>query len=96
MKNSSKAEDILEALWIAIVEEGDNSISLLDLEVAPDDPALVELAGQALVEVKGARVYLRHEGRLEGEKVVRRHRLCRAFDDGYFRPQRGERQQQGL
>ncbi len=75
MQNSSKAEDILEALWIAVVEEGDNSISLQDLQVSVDDQPLVELAEQALVEVKGARVYLRHEGRMEGQKVVRRHRL---------------------
>ena len=34
MNNSSKAEDILETLWIAVVEEGDNSISLQDLQVS--------------------------------------------------------------
>jgi len=75
MKNSSKAEDILEVLWVVVVEDGDNSMSLQDLQVSVDDQPLVELAEQGLVEVKGTRVYLRHEGRMEGEKIVRRHRL---------------------
>jgi DtxR family Mn-dependent transcriptional regulator len=76
MNSSCKAEDLLEALWIAVVEEGDNSAALEDLSVGADDRELGELVEQALVEIKGDRVYLRHEGRLQGEKVVRRHRLA--------------------
>lgn len=76
MKSSSKAEDLLEALWISVVEEGDNSISLDDLKVGASDPSLGELVEQALIEIKGERAYLRPAGRLEGEKVVRRHRLA--------------------
>jgi DtxR family Mn-dependent transcriptional regulator len=73
---SCKAEDLLEALWIAVVEKGDNSASLVDLGVSAGDKVLGDLVEKALIEVKADRVYLRPEGRLEGEKVVRRHRLA--------------------
>jgi DtxR family Mn-dependent transcriptional regulator len=76
MEYSERAEDILEAVWIAVVEEGDNSASLEVLKVDATDPALVDLERRALVEIKGERVYLRSGGRLAGEKVVRRHRLA--------------------
>jgi DtxR family Mn-dependent transcriptional regulator len=76
MAQCDKCEDILEAVWMAVVEEGDNSVSLEALQVAADDPALIELERQTCVERKGERVYLRPEGRAAGEKVVRRHRLA--------------------
>lgn len=76
LNNNCKAEDLLEALWIAVVEEGDNSAALEVLGVGAADRELGELVERALVEIKGDRVYLRHEGRLQGEKVVRRHRLA--------------------
>ncbi|APG26076.1 metal-dependent transcriptional regulator [Syntrophotalea acetylenica] len=76
MERSERAEDLLEAVWIAVVEEGDNSASFEALNVKADDAALLDLERKALVEIKGERVYLRSEGRLAGEKVVRRHRLA--------------------
>lgn len=76
MELSERAEDILEAVWIAVVEEGDNSASLEVLNATAEDPALQSLERQALVELRGERVYLRSEGRLAGERVVRRHRLA--------------------
>lgn len=76
MKLSSKAEEILEALWIATVEERDNSASLATLGVGPDDEGLKELDRLAFIEVKGERVYLRPEGRPDAEMTVRRHRLA--------------------
>jgi len=76
MGYTERAEDILEALWIAVVEEGDNSASLDNLDVDVQDPALLDLERQALIEIKGERVYLRSEGRRAGERVFRRHRLA--------------------
>jgi DtxR family Mn-dependent transcriptional regulator len=76
MEHSERAEDILEAVWIAVVEEGDNSASLEALDIDANDPALLALDRKALIELKGERVYLRSEGRIAGEKVVRRHRLA--------------------
>ncbi|OHB27987.1 MAG: transcriptional regulator [Desulfuromonadaceae bacterium GWC2_58_13] len=76
MKLSEKAEEILEALWIATEEEGDNAALLTTLGVAADDEALQELDRIAYVEIKGERVYLRQEGRPDARMAVRRHRLA--------------------
>lgn len=76
MEQSERAEDILEAVWIAVVEEGDNPASLEALGIDSQDPALQDLERQALIEIKGERIYLRSEGRIAGEKVIRRHRLA--------------------
>ncbi len=76
MKLSDKAEEILEALWIATEEIGDNAAHLETLGVGPDDEDLKELNRLAFVELRGDRVSLRREGRPEARMTVRRHRLA--------------------
>jgi len=76
MKLTEKAEEILESMWIAIEEEGRGFVDLESLGLAVDDPAIIELTGHAFVELKGDRVHLRPEGRAEGVKTIRRHRLA--------------------
>lgn len=76
MKLTAKAEDLLEALWLATIEGGDNSAHLETLGVGSDDEDLGELVRLAFVEIKGERVYLRPEGRPEAQMTVRRHRLA--------------------
>ncbi|PLX79054.1 MAG: transcriptional regulator [Desulfuromonas sp.] len=76
MKLSEKAEEILEALWIAIEEEGDVAAHFDRLGIGSGDEGLSELGRLAFVEVKGERVYLRDEGRDEAKMTVRRHRLA--------------------
>ena len=76
MKLSEKAEEILESMWIAIEEEGKGFIDLDAVSVTADDPALKELSGHAFIELKGERIHFRTEGRAEGEKTIRRHRLA--------------------
>jgi DtxR family Mn-dependent transcriptional regulator len=76
MNVSHKAEEILEALWIAIEEEGDNAAHFDRLSITAVDEGLDELKRLAYVEVKGERVYLRPEGRDEARMTVRRHRLA--------------------
>ncbi|MFA5514863.1 MAG: metal-dependent transcriptional regulator [Desulfuromonadales bacterium] len=76
MKLTAKAEEILEGLWIATVEEGDVAALLPTLGIGPEDDGLAELERLAYVEVKGERVYLRPEGRPEAQMTVRRHRLA--------------------
>ena len=75
-KLSDKAEEILEALWIATEEEGDTAGSFERLGIDPGNPGLSELVELAYVEVHGERVSLRSEGRPEAELTVRRHRLA--------------------
>ncbi|WP_020676606.1 metal-dependent transcriptional regulator [Geopsychrobacter electrodiphilus] len=75
-KLSPHAEEILESMWIAIVEEHAVGCLLSDLELGPDDAALNELVRRAYVEKRGDRLHLRKEGRPEAEMTVRRHRLA--------------------
>ncbi|MBT0654696.1 metal-dependent transcriptional regulator [Geomobilimonas luticola] len=76
MKLSDKAEEILEALWIAVEEEGRGYEERERISVAADDPAYRELTGLAFIEVRDERVYFRPEGKEEGRKTIRRHRLA--------------------
>ena len=76
MKLTEKAEEILESMWIAIEEEGRGFVDLENVGVTVDDPAIRELTGHAFVELKGERIHFRPEGRTEGEKTIRRHRLA--------------------
>ncbi|GFE59400.1 metal-dependent transcriptional regulator [Geobacter sp. AOG1] len=76
MKLSDKAEEILEALWIAVEEEGRGFEEQERISVAADDPAYRELTGLAFIEVREGRVYFRSEGKEEGRKTIRRHRLA--------------------
>jgi len=76
MKLSERAEEILEALWIESEEKGRGFAELDRMEIKAADPAYQELAAQAFIEIKGERLYFRPEGREEGRKTIRRHRLA--------------------
>ncbi len=76
MKLSDKAEEILEALWIAAEEEGHGFAEMEKIGIPSDDPAYGELTALAFIEVKGGRLYFRHEGKEEGRRTIRRHRLA--------------------
>jgi DtxR family transcriptional regulator, Mn-dependent transcriptional regulator len=76
MKLSDKAEEILESLWIMVEERGQGYAELDKIKVAADDPAYPELTSLAFIEVKEGRVYLRQEGKEEGRRTIRRHRLA--------------------
>jgi DtxR family Mn-dependent transcriptional regulator len=76
MKLSEKAEEILEALWIAVEEEGARFLDPVKMGFPADDPAYKELTGHTLVELRQGMVYFRPEGREEGKMTIRRHRLA--------------------
>jgi DtxR family transcriptional regulator, Mn-dependent transcriptional regulator len=76
MKLSEKAEEILEALWVTIEEEGQLFLDPDVMGFASDDPAYKELTSQALIEIRKGMVYFRPEGREEGKITIRRHRLA--------------------
>src|SRR5271169_1144968 len=76
MKISEKAEEILEAMWIAIEEEGADFAEIQKIDIDAGDQSYKELTGHALIEVKEGHVYFRHEGKEEGRKTIRRHRLA--------------------
>lgn len=76
MKLSEQAEDILERLWIEVEEEGGAFLDPELVGVTPDSPAVKELLGHALAELRSNMLYIRAEGREEGRMTVRRHRLA--------------------
>ncbi|HEX9078078.1 MAG TPA: metal-dependent transcriptional regulator [Desulfuromonadaceae bacterium] len=76
MKLSDKAEEILEALWITVEEEGGAFLDPETVGIPADDPAYAELTSRALVELRQGMVYFRPEGRDEGRMTIRRHRLA--------------------
>lgn len=76
MKLSDKAEEILETMWGAIEEEGQGFVDIETLSLAVGEEALKELTALAFIEVKEGRAYFRPEGRDEGRRTIRRHRLA--------------------
>jgi len=76
MKLSEKAEEVLEALWIAVEEEGAAFLDPVKMNFPADDPVYRELTGLALVELRQGMIYFRPEGRDEGKMTIRRHRLA--------------------
>jgi DtxR family Mn-dependent transcriptional regulator len=76
MKLSDKAEEILEALWIAVEEKGQAYGEQEQIDVPAGDPAYRELTDLAYIEVREGRVFLRPEGKDEGRRTIRRHRLA--------------------
>jgi len=76
MTLSEHAEEILEALWIAVEEEGADSLDPRKLDFPCDDPAYRELTDRAMIELRQGLVYFRPEGLEEGKMSIRRHRLA--------------------
>lgn len=76
MRLSVKAEEILEALWIAIEEQQQPGLSFEALHIAAGDEGLQELLEHAYVEKYGELLRLRREGQHEAMMTVRRHRLA--------------------
>jgi DtxR family Mn-dependent transcriptional regulator len=76
MKLSEKAEEVLEALWVTVEEEGRAFLDPDTMSFPADDHAYQELTGQALIEIRQGMVYFRPEGREEGKITIRRHRLA--------------------
>ena len=63
-------------MWIAIEEEGAAFFDPARMQLPEDDPACRELTAKSLVELRHGMLYFRQEGREEGEKTIRRHRLA--------------------
>jgi DtxR family Mn-dependent transcriptional regulator len=76
MKLSERAEEILEAMWIAVEEEGQGFAEMEKIGIAASDPAYKELTDLAFIEIKEGGLYFRPEGKKEGENTIRRHRLA--------------------
>lgn len=76
MKLTEKAEEILEALWVAVEEKGHSFLDPEQMGIPISDPVYEELTRHALIEIRQGMVYFRPEGRDEGRMTIRRHRLA--------------------
>ncbi|MDD5154947.1 MAG: metal-dependent transcriptional regulator [Candidatus Omnitrophica bacterium] len=70
---SEGAEEILEALWVKIEEQGNKPI---ELAANRDNPAIEELIRLGLIRVDRDHIYLLEKGRSQALGCVRRHRLA--------------------
>lgn len=70
---SEAAEEILEAMWVQIVEKKHADC---DVAIFKDDAALKQLIGERLVALRGDMASLTDTGRAEAMGCIRRHRLA--------------------
>lgn len=73
MKLSERAEEILETLWISIMEEKKKTLSV---GLAEREEAVAELLKNGYIDISNQEVRLKDKGKKEGEKIIRRHRLA--------------------
>jgi DtxR family Mn-dependent transcriptional regulator len=73
MSLSERAEEILETLWICIVEEKKNTLSI---GLSEREEAVAELLKGGYIEVLNGEVRLKEKGKKEGERIIRCHRLA--------------------
>lgn len=73
MRLSERAEEILETLSIAIVEEKKGTLSI---GLAEREEAVTELLKGGYIDVSNGEVRLKEKGKKEGKRIVRCHRLA--------------------
>jgi len=70
---SERAEEILEALWIQIEEQGKKP---LELGASRDEPAIDELMKLGYIRRDTGHIHLLEKGKSHAQGCVRRHRLA--------------------
>lgn len=73
MTLSDRAEEILETLWIEIVEQKKDRC---DVGILKDDEAIKELVDSDYIKIEEGKIGLTHKGSQEARNCVRRHRLA--------------------
>lgn len=73
---NSRAEEILESMWVKIEEKNLSSVSLQDLGLEENDAFIGELLDEKLVVISRNSVTFTEKGRKYGRDLVRRHRLA--------------------
>jgi DtxR family Mn-dependent transcriptional regulator len=79
MSLTDRAEEIMESLWIELVE---NKKGFCDVSILKDDEGLKELKSAGHVKLKDGTLTLTVKGKEEAKNCIRRHRLAeRLFAD---------------
>jgi DtxR family Mn-dependent transcriptional regulator len=67
-----RSEEILERLWVELIEEKKQDV---DVSILKDDETK-ELINSGYLEIKENRIYLTSKGKKEAQNCIRRHRLA--------------------
>jgi DtxR family Mn-dependent transcriptional regulator len=79
MQLTDRAEEIMESLWVELIEKNKESC---DVSIMKDDEALRELTDNGYVQINTAILTLTKKGKEEAKNCIRRHRLAeRLFSD---------------
>jgi DtxR family Mn-dependent transcriptional regulator len=79
MTLTDRSEEIMETLWIEIIE---NEKEKCDVSILKDDDSLKELSESGHVRIKANHITLTRKGKEEAKNCIRRHRLAeRLFAD---------------
>ena len=70
---SERAEEILETLWIEIIEKKNNKC---DASILRDDVVIKDLIKSGYIEIKKNHITLTPKGKKEARDCIRRHRLA--------------------
>jgi DtxR family Mn-dependent transcriptional regulator len=70
---TDRAEEILESLWIEIIEKDK---ACCDISALKDDKVVEELLEAGHVKIDGNKIKLTSDGREEAKNCIRRHRLA--------------------
>ena len=73
---SEKEEEILESLWINMIENKKKKIEGADICEHPKEEDLSELQRKGLIKINKELISLTKEGEEEARDIVRRHRLA--------------------
>jgi len=79
MKLNERAQEILEMLWVQLEEKKQKTVNL---GISKVDPTISELEKYGYINITSDKITLTDKGKIEGKKLVRRHRLSeRLFAD---------------
>ncbi len=70
---TDRAEEILERLWVELIEEKKQDV---DVSILKDDEIVKELVHTGYVKIKENRIRLADKGEEEARSCIRRHRLA--------------------
>lgn len=73
MELSEKAEELMEALWISLMEEKEDHC---DVRLLKDDDVIKELVNEGYVRIRNNQMTMTEKGEEEARSCVRRHRLA--------------------
>jgi DtxR family Mn-dependent transcriptional regulator len=76
MNITNTAEEILEILWVLLVENKRNNIKLEDIKFENKESAVSELVKIGFISIKNNIISFSNKGKKYAQNVIRRHRIA--------------------